>query len=48
MGIIVIYEGIYDAQQAKGFLQVPKLHSSSKPFCCSTSREEKGKEKMLD
>lgn len=43
MGITVIYEGICDAQQANRFLQAPKLHSSSKPFCCSTSREEKRK-----
>lgn len=36
---IWIYEGIYHTQQAKGFLQAPKLHSSSKPFCCSREGE---------
>lgn len=42
---IWIYEGIYHTQQAKGFLQAPKLHSSSKPFCCS--REGKREKQHL-
>lgn len=42
---IWIYEGVYHTQQAKGFLQAPKLHSSSKPFCCS--REGKREKQHL-
>lgn len=41
----IVVQGIYSTHQPKGFLQAPKRHSSSNPFCCS---QEKWRDKKRE